>query len=123
EGKRDEAAAHMRAALKADPLSPIISNFSALTYLCLGQVEEAIAEGKRTVQLDPNYLYEFPILGEAYREKGMFPEAIEIYKKAQEITGVPQRGLAVTYARMGRLSEARQILDELKKTAAKNIFP
>src|SRR5439155_1489132 len=40
EGKRDEAAAHMRAALKADPLSPIISNFSALTYLCLGQVDE-----------------------------------------------------------------------------------
>src|SRR5262249_60850965 len=38
-----------------------------------------------------------------------------LYKKAEEVTGAPQPGLAVTYAKMGRQSEAQQILDELKK--------
>jgi hypothetical protein len=54
--------------------------------------DEAIAEGKRTLQLDPNYIYETPILADAYREKGMFAEAIALFLKAQQITGAPQPG-------------------------------
>ena len=90
-----------------------------MAYLCLGLLDEAIAEGKRTLQLDPNYIYETPILADAYREKGMFAEAIALFLKAQQITGAPQPGLAITYARMGRTAEARQILGEIKEVAAK----
>jgi tetratricopeptide (TPR) repeat protein len=118
EGRRKEATANVRESIKLDPLSPIISNFAAVGYLCLGQLDEAIAEGKRLAQLDPNYIYESPVLGDVYREKGMFPEAIAIFQKAQQITGAPQPGLAITYARMGRQAESRQILEELKKIAA-----
>jgi len=118
-GDRHAAAMHVRESLRLDPLSPIVSNFAALAYLCLGRLDDAIAEGKRTLQLDPNYIYETPILADAYREKGMFPEAIALFLKAQQITGAPQPGLAVTYARMGRTAEARQILAELKEVAAK----
>jgi len=92
---------------------------AAVAYLSLGLHDEAIAEGKRTLQLDPNYIYETPILADVYREKGMFAEAIALFLKAQQITGAPQPGLAVTYARMGRTAEARQILAELKDEAAK----
>jgi tetratricopeptide (TPR) repeat protein len=123
EGKPKEGAAHMREAVRADPLSPIISNFSAVSFLILNQFDEAIAEGKRTLELDPNYLYEFPVLGEAYREKGMFPEAIAIFERAQQVTGLPQPGLAITYARTGRQAEARQILDDLKKFADTRYLP
>jgi tetratricopeptide (TPR) repeat protein len=113
----------MREAVRADPLSPIISNFSAVSYLILSQYDEAIAEGKRTLELDPNYLYEFPVLGEAYREKGMFLEAIDVFVRAQKVTGTPQPGLAITYARMGRQAEARQILEDLKKFADTKYLP
>jgi tetratricopeptide (TPR) repeat protein len=118
EGRSKEAAANVRESTKLDPLSPIVSNFAAVTYLCLGQLDEAIAEGRRLAQLDPNYIYESPVLGDVYREKGMFPEAIAIFQKAQQITGAPQPGLAITYARMGRQAEARKILEELKNVAA-----
>ncbi|MEP6602973.1 MAG: adenylate/guanylate cyclase domain-containing protein [Spartobacteria bacterium] len=118
EGRPTESVAHIRASEKADPLSPIISNFAGVGYLSLGHVDEAIAEGKRTLQLDPNYIYESPILAGAYREKGMYDEAIALFKKAQEMTGAPQPGLAITYARIGRQSEARQILEDLKQIAA-----
>ena len=110
---------HVRESLRLDPLSPIISHFAAVVYLSLGLLDEAIAEGKRTLQLDPNYIYGTPILADAYRENGMFAEAIALFLKAQQITGAPQPGLAVTYARMGRTTEARQILAELKQVAAK----
>jgi len=118
-GDRNASAMHVRESLRLDPLSPIVSNFAAVAYLCLGRLDEAIAEGKRTLQLDPNYIYETPILADAYREKGMFSEAIALFLKAQQITGAPQPGLAVTYARMDRTAEARQILADLKEVAAK----
>jgi len=117
-GKKEEAVAEARASVRLDPLSPIISNFAAVTYLCLGKFDEAIAEGKRLMELDPNYIYESPVLADAYREKGMYPEAIASFQKAQQLTGAPQPGLAITYARIGRQEEARQILEELKKVAA-----
>ena len=123
QGRREQSTANMREALQADPLSPIISNFAASDHLSFGRTNEAIAEAKRTLQLDPNYLYENSVLAQAYREKGMFSEAIELFKKAQEMTGRPQSGLAVTYAQIGRRTDARQILDELIKIAATRYIP
>ena len=123
EGRPEDAAAQMRAAVKADPLSPIIGNFSSLMYLYSDRFDDAILEAKRTQELDPDYLYEFPTLAEAYRQKGMFAEAIDLYKKAQEKNGAPQPGLAITYAQIGRQAEARQILDGLKKIAATKYIP
>src|SRR5439155_22722075 len=67
---------------------------------------------------NPNYVYRDPILATAYREKGDYARAIALYKKAEEATGAPQQGLAITYAKMGRQSDTRQILDELKKISA-----
>jgi len=122
-GNVEQGELHRLAAVKGDPLSPIVSNFSALVLLCTGRIEEAIAEAKRTLQLDPNYLYENSVLAEAYRQKGMFSDAIELFKKARDVGGVPQSGLAVTYAQMGRRDEARQILDTLKNVAATRYLP
>jgi adenylate cyclase len=122
-GKVALAELHRRAAVKGDPLSPIVSNFSAVVLFSAGQTDEAIAEAKRTLQLDPNYFYGNSVLAEAYRVKGMFSEAIELFKKAEQVSGVPQSGLAVTYAQMGRQDEARRILDNLKSFAATRYFP
>jgi TolB-like protein/class 3 adenylate cyclase/Flp pilus assembly protein TadD len=123
EGNFEAAATHMREAVKADPLSPIVANFSAISYFLRGEYDAAIAEGKRTLELDPNYLYQTSVIADAYREKGMYNDAIALFKKAQEITGTPQSGLAITYARIGRQSEAREILEDLKKIAAAKYMP
>jgi tetratricopeptide (TPR) repeat protein len=58
----------------------------------------------------------------AYREKGMFDEALELYKKAAEASGIPQPGLAITYARMGRRKDAERVLGEVKTFAATHYF-
>ena len=123
QGRKDEGMEHIRASVKADPLSPLVSNFASLGYLCLGLVDEAIEEGKRTLELDPNFFYGSPALARAYREKGMLQPAIDLYTKAQQATGVPQSGLAIIYAEAGRESDARQILQALEKRAATTYFP
>ena len=86
---------------KLDPVSPITSYVATAAYLANDQIDEAISEGQRTLQLDPNYFYLDSDLAAAYREKGNFDEAIALYTKAQEATHLPSSGLAITYARMG----------------------
>jgi serine/threonine protein kinase len=100
-------------AKKLDPVSPIISYVATAAHLANDQIQDAIAEGQRTLQLDPNYFYLDSSLAAAYRENGNFPEAIELYTKAQTATHLPSTGLAITYVRMGRKAEARKLLDQL----------
>jgi eukaryotic-like serine/threonine-protein kinase len=104
---------------KLDPVSPIISYVATAAYLANDRVDEAVVEGQRTLQLDPNYFYLDSTLAAAYREKGNFPEAIALYTKAQEATHVPSSGLAITYARMEQQTAARKILAQLVQVREK----
>jgi TolB-like protein/class 3 adenylate cyclase/Tfp pilus assembly protein PilF len=119
---RGELKEGLRLVLEAealDPLSPITSYVATAAYLANDQIDEAVMEGQRTLQLDPNYFYLDSNLAAAYREKGDFAEAIALYTKAQEATHFPSSGLAITYARMGRQIEARDILAQLLKEREK----
>jgi serine/threonine protein kinase len=98
---------------KLDPVSPITGYVATAAYLANDRIDDAVSEGQRTLQLDPNYFYLDSVLAAAYREKGNFPEAIALYTKAQGATHLPSSGLAITYARMDRQTEARNILAQL----------
>jgi eukaryotic-like serine/threonine-protein kinase len=106
-------------AKKLDPVSPITSYVATAAYLANDRVDDAVIEGQRTLQLDPNYFYLDSVLAAAYREKRNFPEAIALYTKAQQATHLPSGGLAITYARMGRQIEARSILAQLVQAREK----
>ena len=104
---------------KLDPVSPITSYVATAAYLANDRIDDAISEGQRTLLLDPNYFYLDSVLAAAYREKGNFPEAIALYTKAEEATHLPSSGLAITYTRMGREMEARNILAQLVQAREK----
>jgi eukaryotic-like serine/threonine-protein kinase len=106
-------------AQKLDPVSPITSYVATAAYLANDRVDDAVVEGQRTLQLDPNYFYLDSVLAAGYREKGNFPEAIALYTKAEEATHLPSSGLAITYTRMGRQMEARNILAQLVEARQK----
>ncbi len=76
---------------KLDPVSPITSYVATAAYLANDRIDDAMNEGQRTLQLDPNYFYLDSNLAAAYREKGNFPEAIALYTKAQEATHLPEQ--------------------------------
>jgi serine/threonine protein kinase/Flp pilus assembly protein TadD len=98
---------------RLDPVSPITSYVATAAYLANDRIDDAIVEGQRTLQLHPNYFYLDSVLAAAHREKGNFPEAIALYTKAEEATHLPSSGLAITYTRIGRQTEARNILAQL----------
>jgi serine/threonine-protein kinase len=119
---RGELPEGLRLVLEAeelDPVSPITSYVATAAYLANDRIDDAVVEGQRTLELDPNYFYLDSVLAAAYREKGNFDEAIGLYTKAQEATHLPSGGLAITYTRMGRQMEARNILAQLVRAREK----
>ena len=104
---------------KLDPVSPFTSYVATAAYLANDRIDDAIIEGQRTLQLDPNYFYLDSVLAAAYREKPNLPKAIALYTKAEEATHLPSSGLAITYTQMGRQIEARDILAQLVQAREK----
>jgi len=112
-GELAEGVKEIQEAERLDPLAPVICSFAVGIYLAADRLDDAIKAGKRIAQIDPNYVYVQPDLATAYREKGDFQKAIELYEKAQATTHFPSVGLAITYAKMGRPEDARRILEQL----------
>jgi serine/threonine-protein kinase len=104
---------------KLDPVSPITSYVATAAYLANDRIDDAVVEGQRTLQLDPNYFYLDSVLAAAYREKGNFDQAVSLYTKGQEATHLPSSGLAITYARMGRETDAKNVLTQLLQAREK----
>jgi adenylate cyclase len=113
QGDLKQGVKEIQEAGRLDPLAPVICSFAVGIYLSADRVDDAIEAGKRIAQIDPNYVYVQPDLANAYREKGDFQKAIELYEKAQASTHFPSVGLAITYAKMGRRDDARHILEQL----------
>src|SRR5262249_2832201 len=109
-GEREKALTYLSRTAKIDPASLWVSNFACEIYGYLGLIDEAMAAGERSLQLDPTFLYGEPLLAALYREMGRFDDAIALYKKSQDVSGRVPFGLAITYAKMNRKSEAREIL-------------
>jgi TolB-like protein/predicted Zn-dependent protease len=111
QGEREQALTYLARATKIDPASLWVNNFACELYRYFGLHDEAIAAGERALQLDPAFVYGEPLLAALYREMGRFDEAIALYKKAENISGRPAFGLAITYARLNQRDQALQALD------------
>jgi len=114
---------HMQTAVRLDPLSPIIGNWEVDAYVSNDRLDEALAAAKRTMEIDPNYVYFEPELALVYREQGKLKEALEIYLRVANTRRQPTAGLAITYARLGKIDEARRVLSELITIANTRYFP
>jgi len=109
-GERDEALIYLQRTATIDPSSLWVNNSACELYRYFGLYDEAMAAGERALELDPAFVYGEPLLGALYREMGQFDKAIELYLKAQRLNGRPGFGIAISYARMNRPGEARDML-------------
>jgi TolB-like protein/Tfp pilus assembly protein PilF/predicted Ser/Thr protein kinase len=105
--------AHIRAAERLDPLSPVITNRKKSLMIRCRRLDEALAAAQRTVELDPNFLYRESPLAVVYRAQGKLDQALALYLKAAEMRHRPSAGLALAYADLGRKAEAREVLQQL----------
>lgn len=126
-GKFDQAKQEIEQAQQLDPLSPIINSNAGLYSYFEHRYDDAIAQYKKTLELDPGFWVAHHYLGLAYAKKGMPDQAIGELRNSLHSPGTgPLRegaveedpevaaSLGFAYASAGHRAEAEAILERLK---------
>jgi len=77
--------------------------------------DESIRQGRKTIEMDPNFALAHNQLGQAYLQKQMNEDAITELQKAVQLSAGSPTCLARAYAGSGKRSEAEKLLSDLKK--------
>jgi TolB-like protein/tetratricopeptide (TPR) repeat protein len=117
-GQTERDIAEMKRALELDPLSLIINANLGQAYINANRYDDAIAQLRKTIEMEGSFYFAHQMLGEALDLKGQIPEAITEYEKAIALNDdpIPKALLGHLYGRIGRKDEARKILEELRQT-------
>ena len=99
-GEFDKAIAEEKRALELDPVSPIINADLGSVYTLARRYDEAIAQLRDTVEMNPQFYRGHWVLGRALELRGATGEAIAEYHKAFELSDDPVV-LAAFFANLG----------------------
>jgi len=92
-----------------NPGSSMVRNNLGYALLQKGQMDEAMAQCQKALEINPNYAEAHNNLGNALSKKGQVDEAIEQYQKALEIAptdAVAHYNLGLTLSQEGQVDEA-----------------
>src|SRR5207245_8158495 len=97
--------------------SMIINANLGQTYFYSRRYEEAIAQLRRTIEIDPSFYYAHYQLGEALEFKGNRDAAIAEYQKARELNDdtFVRALLAHAIAKSGNAVQAIKVVEQLKE--------
>jgi tetratricopeptide (TPR) repeat protein len=116
-GRADEALRNIRRPQRLDPLSPTINRILVETLLIAGQLDQALEQSRKTLDLLSETYYAHFVAGQVYIRKGLYQEAIAELEKASSLSGgnAGVRSLmAQSYIATGKRAEAEKILNELQ---------
>lgn len=113
-GLLDEAIAEMRLAVSIDPLSPVFNYWLSRFLYFKRELDEAMEEAHRSIELDPGSFRPRLILGLCHLLRDEPDAALEAFE-AHPVKGVVSGRIFVAraYAASGRTDEARAILEDL----------
>jgi serine/threonine-protein kinase len=118
-GRHNEAIAEAKRAQELDPLSLIINAVEGgLVFFYARRYDEAIAQCRRTLELNAGFYPAHLFLGRAYEAEKLYAEAISEYQKAIALEqGNPLLAaeLARGYAAAGKRTEAVNIISRLEE--------
>jgi serine/threonine-protein kinase len=123
-GSLQEAIDELHQAITLDPLSLTVNTDTALLAYFAGRPDDAIAQCRKTIDLDPSFFRPYWLLGLACAQSGIYPEAIRSFERVRELAGgktfmAPAlAGLAYVYALAGKHDEARKCIQELESRAS-----
>jgi DNA-binding winged helix-turn-helix (wHTH) protein/TolB-like protein/tetratricopeptide (TPR) repeat protein len=116
-GRHQEAILEARQAQRLAPLSLNINVQVARMLYFAREYDQAIEQCWKTLEIEPNYGGAHLFLGRAYKQKGMYREALAELGKARDLLNDSSEVLsliAYTYAVSGRRAEALKVLQELQ---------
>ena len=125
-GRSQEAIARIAIAQQLDPLSSIVSAAAGRVRHFARDLEGAVAQYKKTLDLDPNFPEAHFNLGLVHREQGRFGAAQEAVARAMGLAGrrpVMTAVLGLIHAQAGDALAARQALTELGESSQRREIP
>jgi eukaryotic-like serine/threonine-protein kinase len=118
-GRFDDAIVAAKRAIELDPLvAPRVISLG-LVYCCVGRFDRAIEQLKKTLDLDPGNALGHVLLADAYAHANQPKNAIEECERALAFGGdvaMVRLNAASTFAKVGKVQEARGILDEAERS-------
>ncbi len=125
-GRQADAMAEIKRARELDPLSLAIYATAAQLSIFARQYDQAIQQCQKALELDPDSVLAHYNLGRAYEEKGMYAEAITVFRKGKALPGgVPGLTMALghAYALSGNRGEAQKAMQELIDLSKQRYVP
>ncbi|HEX8889203.1 MAG TPA: tetratricopeptide repeat protein, partial [Pyrinomonadaceae bacterium] len=119
-GKFDEALDEFKLAQQLDPLSLYTNLTLGMPYFYSRQYEKAAEQYKRVVEMNPDFWLAHFWLARTYEQAGKYDEALVEYQRMAKLRGENLSEFPVVgylQALSGKLTEARQILEEVQRTA------
>jgi serine/threonine-protein kinase len=86
-GRPQEAMAQIDSALELDPLNSLFRSLYAMDLMYARRFDDAISLLRGTLQTEPTNTVALATLRSAYHEKGMYKEALEVWKASLEAKG------------------------------------
>jgi len=115
-GRHEEAATEIESAREISPQSPVIATAVANVLFLAGRFDDAIAQCRKALELDPGGVAAHTILRWAYERKGMTAEALAAYEQERVFAGetpTTRAKRAHVLAATGHDDEAREILEQI----------
>lgn len=125
-GRVEEAVQELERALELDPLSTAAHTWLTVTLMLARHYERAQDEARLLLELEPASYWGYVILGGVYREQKSFEAAIEVQRKAVDLSGgsaVMLGWLGLVLGQCGNAAEARALLEQLRRMAATTYVP
>ncbi len=117
-GHTDEALAELRRAVQLDPLSLVNNTYLGLVLEFNGQMDAAIEQFQRVLDMDPSFAEAHYELADAYMSKRMYAEAT---RELDQVSGMPAARIdlsrALLLAAQGDRAGAERLLQSSERRA------
>jgi tetratricopeptide (TPR) repeat protein len=125
-GRSQEAIAEGERAYDVNPIDPEMGTHMQFLYLFLHRYDDVIEQGRRNLELDPNFGETYFMLAQAFEQKHMYAEAKRDFSKAVDLSGRRSMILASLghlLAVSGDHRGALEMFDELNTLSKKRYVP
>jgi TolB-like protein/Flp pilus assembly protein TadD/class 3 adenylate cyclase len=126
EGRHDQALAEMARARELDPMFLLYRALEGMMFHHAGLDAEALDRLQKVVDLDPNFWVTHLMLGKVYTQQRKYPEAIEEFGKARELSRGNSEAIgSIGYASAlaGDKAKAQAVLEELRALSNEHYIP
>jgi TolB-like protein len=125
-GRHEEAINLALHAYRLEPLSDFVNGQVSLAFFYAGDYASTLSFIQRTIDLQPQYLMGYALLGRTEAELGNWDEAIRTFTRGLEVShdsSFIKALLAYAYAGNGEASTASSLLLELEQDSHNECFP